>query len=390
MKKYVSLLLSLFLFLSSSIAVFSINTTNNEAENENLQPFEVNATSCVLIEANTGELLYSKNPDEMLPPASVTKIMTILLIAEAIDEGKIALTDKVSISEHASSMGGSQVFLKEGEIMSVEDLLKCTIISSANDAALALAEFLMGSEEGFVNEMNRRANELGMENTVFENVTGLDDTTSNHLTSAKDISIMSRELLKHGLVTKYSSLWQDSIRNGSFILTNTNRLVRYYDGCNGLKTGSTAKAGYCISVSAERDGMELIAVIMNAESRDERNKIARELLDYGFANFTLYSEEEKFIEEVPVYFGSLEKIKVYSKKFSALIKKGDLKNVNSIYQIPEYIDAPVTSGDIVGKIEYRIGEEIIGSSDLYVKEDAERLGYFDILLKIFKTMIGMT
>ena len=207
-------------------------------------------------------MLYEENADQALPPASVTKIMTLLLVMEAIDGGSITLNDTVQVSENAASMGGSQVFLEPGETMSVEELLKCVIVASANDASVALAEFVAGSEEAFVARMNERAGQLGMQNTHFENTNGLDDTTTEHLTSARDIAIMSAELIRHPKILDYSSIWMDSIRNGSFGLTNTNRLIRFYRGANGLKTGSTSRAGFCISASALRDGMQLIAVVM--------------------------------------------------------------------------------------------------------------------------------
>ncbi len=284
MKKTIAFIMVIVLLFLPSIEVNGENIAKNESEIEaNIEC--PNAKSAVLMEATTGEIIYSKEENRKLIPASVTKIMTLLLVAEAISEGKIALNDMVTISAFAASMGGSQVFLKEGEVMSVEELLKCTVIASANDAAVALAEFVSGSESVFVSIMNNRAKELGMNNTFFENVTGLDDTTENHLTSALDIALMSRELIKHDIILKYSSLWQDTIRNGEFTLTNTNRLVRFYEGCNGLKTGSTSKAGYCMSATANRNGMHLIAVVMGAETRDARNETAKNLLDFGFANY---------------------------------------------------------------------------------------------------------
>ena len=230
--------------------------------------------SAVLMEASTGRVLYEKNADAALPPASVTKVMTLLLVMEAVDAGKIKLDDMVPVSEHAALMGGSQVYLKVGEEMTVEEMIKCVVIASANDCAVALAEFVAGSEEAFVTQMNARAEALGMENTHFENTNGLDDTVANDVISARDIAIMSRELIQHELILKYSSIWMDTIRNGAFGLTNTNRLVRFYSGANGLKTGSTAKAKFCISATAKRDGMQLIAVIMAAPTRDVRNHAA--------------------------------------------------------------------------------------------------------------------
>ena len=231
--------------------------------------------SAILIEASTGKVLYEQDPDKALPPASVTKVMTLLLVMEAIEAGKIKYSDTVRASANACSMGGSQIFLEENEEMSVEDLVKSVVIASANDAAVALAEYVAGTEEAFVKQMNEKARTLGMKNTNFENTNGLDDTAQNHVTSAGDIAIMSRELIRHTEILEFSSTWMDTIRNGQFGLTNTNRLVRFYRGCNGLKTGSTKKAGFCVSVTAEREGMTLICVIMGAESRDVRNAEAQ-------------------------------------------------------------------------------------------------------------------
>ena len=380
MRKIFSLLLFLCFLFSFTVPVFA------EGDNAN---FDLDAESAILIEAGTGKVLYEKNATKRLPPASVTKIMTILLVMEAIERGEVSISDIVHISPNASSMGGSQVFLKEGEQMTLEELLKCAIIASANDAAVALAEFISGSVESFVKTMNDRATELGMTETFFENVTGLDDTTVNHLTCARDIAIMSRELIRYELVTKYSSMWQDTIRNGEFTLTNTNRLVRYYDGCNGLKTGSTAKAGYCISASAKRNGMQLIAVIMNSPTRDARNAAARKLLDYGFANFSIYEKGEEIIGEVSVYYGREEKITVKSKPFSALVRKSDINKVELELQIPDYVIAPLKSGDVVGRVIFKIGEKQLGEAEIYVLENVEKLDFFDAFLKLLYALIGV-
>jgi D-alanyl-D-alanine carboxypeptidase (penicillin-binding protein 5/6) len=270
--------------------------------------------SAVLMEASTGQILYAQNPAEAMPPASVTKIMTLLLVMEAMEEGRLAWEDTVTASAHAASMGGSQIFLKEGEQMTARDLIKSVVIASANDAAVALAEHTYGSEDAFVRRMNERAAELGMTATHFENTNGLDDTAVNHVTSAGDIAIMSRELIRHGEILTYSSTWMDSIRGGAFGLTNTNRLVRFYPGCNGLKTGSTSKAGFCISVTAEREGMTLICVIMGAESRDIRNAAATRLLDWGFATFSVYHAEGGDAGEVELKGGKTDTVKPLSQQ----------------------------------------------------------------------------
>lgn len=390
MKKVLCILLICIVFVFSGMSIYAVSSTNIEAEIETIgDDFDIDGRSAVLMEANTGKILFAKNETTEASPASVTKIMTLLLVMEAIEDERISLTDNVIISEYASSMGGSQVFLEEGEEMKVEELIKCTVIASANDAAVALAEHIGGSEKMFVSMMNKRASELEMTNSNFENVTGLDDTTKNHFTSAKDIAIMSRELIKHDLILKYSTLWQDTIRNGEFTLTNTNRLVRYYDGCNGLKTGSTDKAGYCISATAKRGGMQLIAVIMGAETRDKRNAAARSLLDYGFSNYAIYSNEEKLIENVPINNGTKSTTPIYSSEFSAVIPKNMLKKVELTYEIPENITAPLISGDIVGRIVYKLNDEQIGTSDIFIKEDIDKITFFDIFCDLLKRIFNL-
>lgn len=390
MKKILSALLAFLLVVSFVTPSFAENSQNIEAENTMLvkPDFEVEAKSAVLMDAASGEILFLQNADAAYSPASVTKIMTLLLVMEAVDEGKISLADKVRISDYAASMGGSQVFLREGEELTVEELIKCAVIASANDASVALAELVAGSEAAFVSMMNKRAGELSMNNTNFENVTGLDDDTVDHKTSARDIAIMSRELISHKKILEYTSIWQDSIRNGEFTLTNTNRLVRFYEGCNGLKTGSTSKAGYCMSATAKRGNMQLIAVVMGAESRDTRNSIARMLLDFGFSNYALYSADERMLERAPVHFGSSDMIELYSTPFSKMINKSDVSKVELKYTIPESLKAPIKAGDSVGKIEYYIGDELLGESEIVVKADISRLGFFDLLLRMIVEIVG--
>lgn len=338
--------------------------------------------SVILMEANTGSILYTQNADEALPPASVTKIMTLLLVMEAVDSGVIHLEDPISVSANAASMGGSQVYLKEGERMSVEDLLKSVVIASANDAAVALAEYVCGSVSAFVEKMNERAGQLGMKNTKFENVTGLDDTAQNHLTSARDIALMSRELIKHKTVLQYSSIWMDSIRNGEFGLTNTNRLVRFYPGCTGLKTGSTSKAGFCVSVTAERDGMSLICVVMGAESRDLRNAIATQALDWGFASFGVFSSARTELEPMSLKGGMKDTCPVYYEAFSCVLPKSDLARVEVKTAVPEERYAPVREGEIVGEVLFLVGDRVIGKTDVYAEESVARIHYFEILKRM--------
>ncbi len=382
MKKIILFILTFSMVFSISLQVFAENEINNKAEIEAAIDCPL-VKSAVLMDADTGEIIFSKEENIKLNPASVTKIMTLLLVSEAIADGKIKLEDEVKISSLAASMGGSQVFLKEGEAMNVEELLKCTIIASANDAAVALAELVAGSVNAFVSEMNRKAENLGMKNTNFENVTGLDDTTENHLTSALDIAIMSRELIKHEIILKYSSIWQDTIRNGEFTLTNTNRLVRFYDGCNGLKTGSTSKAGFCMSATAKRGDMQLIAVVMGAETRDNRNETARNLLDYGFANYGIFKCEEAPLEDINIRFGVKNSVTLYEGKFIKLLSKTDISKVEKIYTIPENLNAPISQNEAVGKVEYLIGDEKIGETIIFAKENVERISFWELWRRIF-------
>ena len=386
MKKLFLCLLSVLLAVGTGISAFAAGE-ENQGDAKTSPAFTVDAKSAVLMEATTGEVLFAQNESAAYSPASVTKIMTLLLVMEAVDGGRASLGDRISVSEHAASMGGSQVFLKEGESMTLEDLLKCTVIASANDAALALAEHVCGSESAFVARMNTRAGELGMRSSHFENVTGLDDTTKNHVTSAFDIALMSRELLKHETILKYASLWQDSIRDGAFVLTNTNRLVRYYEGCNGLKTGSTAKAGYCVSASAKRGNTQLIAVIMGAENRDARNAAARALLDYGFGNFAFYENPEAELEKIPVLGGYSDFVTVKNRPFCKVVEKSAVGAVEKVYEIPEKIKAPVTEGDAVGRISYRIGDETIGESEIYAVADVGKITFGEIFLRLIKNIL---
>lgn len=387
MKKTIVCIIIIALLILPAMQIYGENNIKYKAEIEaNIECPMVK--SAVLMESTTGEIIFSKEENKKLIPASVTKIMTLLLVAEALAEEKIALTDDVKISAFAASMGGSQVFLKEGESMSVEELLKCTVIASANDAAVALAELVAGSESVFVGMMNSRAKELGMNNTFFENVTGLDDTTENHLTSALDIALMSRELIKHEIILKYSSLWQDTIRNGEFTLTNTNRLVRFYDGCNGLKTGSTSKAGYCMSATAKRNGMQLIAVVMGAETRDARNETARNLLDYGFANYELFKNEVASFENISVRFGTKNNTMLYEGEFCKLVSRSDASKIEKVYCVPEYITAPLYENESVGKVEFILKGEKIGEANIFSKVNIEKISFWQlfrrILFNVFK------
>lgn len=347
-----------------------------------LDPGELDAKSALLMEAETGEVLYEMNADESLPPASVTKIMTLLLVMEAVDGGSISLNDSVSVSENAAGMGGSQVFLSPGEQMSVETLVKCTVISSANDAAVALAEYVCGSEEAFVARMNERAAELGMNSTHFENATGLDDTTINHVTSARDIAIMSAQLMRHEKILEFSSTWMDSIRDGAFTLTNTNRLVRFYDGATGLKTGSTSKAGYCMSATAKRGELHLIAVIMGASSRDARNASAKKLLDIGFAGKALFRCAGGELEPIPVHGSIGGSVVPAVQPFSRVIEKGQDGKVTTEYELPEFLGTPVAQGQVIGRAVFSADGNVIGESEIRASNAVDAASFFDVFTQI--------
>ncbi len=340
-------------------------------------------TSAILIEKETGKVLFEQNADEALPPASVTKIMTLLLVMEAIEEGKLKLDDMVTASAHACSMGGSQIYLEEGESMTAQDMIKSVVIASANDAAVALAEHIAGTEEAFVEMMNQRAKELGMYKTNFENTNGLDDTAENHVTSARDIAIMSAKLLSYEKITEFSSIWMDTVRDGKFGLTNTNRLVRFYKGANGLKTGSTSKAKFCISASAERDGMTLIAVIMAAPTRDVRNAAATSLLDYGFANYALYEDSSSVPQAIPVSGGMKNNCRIQNTNFSTVIEKSKSSSITTKVEIPESVSAPIKKGEKIGTVSYYCGEELIGSCDVIAGESVDKISFLTLLAKIF-------
>lgn len=346
------------------------------------------AKSVILMESTTGRVLYESNADEKLPPASVTKIMTMLIVMEAVDSGKISLTDMVTVSEKAASMGGSQVYLEPGEKMSVDEMMKCVAVASANDAALALAEHIAGSEEEFVNKMNYRAGELGMYNTHFENTNGLDDTTENHLTTARDIGIMSCELLKHEKILDYTNIWMDTVRNGQFGLSNTNRLIRYYKGANGLKTGSTSKAKFCISASAKRDGLQLVAVVMASSTRDARNTAAAKLLDYGFANYSFIHYDGSPMDDIAVRGGNGEQVGIYTEDFGAVIEKNNANGVTFEIELPEYLTAPVKKGSVVGEIIYKTADGTeIGRAEIFANSDVEKRSFGYQFKKIFENFM---
>ena len=349
----------------------------------------VTAPSAILMEMTTGTVLYEKDADTARPPASVTKVMTMLLIFDALAEGKIQLEDEVTTSEYASSMGGSQVFLEIGEKQTVETLLKCISVASANDACVAMAEYISGNEEEFVRQMNLRAEGLGMKHTHFVNCNGLD--AEGHETSAHDIALMSRELLlKYPEIHNYCTIWMENITHttskgsSEFGLTNTNKLIRQYEYATGLKTGSTGKAKFCVSATAEKNGVSLIAVIMGAEDSKARFKDAVTLLNYGFGKCQMYTDEKMpSLDPISVTGGIQESISLeYEKKFTYLDTTGaNLNAVTSRLQIPDKVNAPVKKGDTVGQRIYYLDEKEIGSVNLLAEETVKKAGFFDYLRK---------
>lgn len=338
---------------------------------------ELDAKSAILMDQMTGKVLYELNADDRLPPASVTKVMSLLLIAEAIDSGKIKLDDNVTCSEHAMSKGGSQIWLEVGETMTVDQLLKATAVGSANDATTALAEHVAGSEEGFVARMNERAAELGMKNTNFVNCTGLD--ADNHYTSARDIAIMSSELMKHEFIQDYTTIWMDTLRGGQTQLVNTNKLVRFYQGATGLKTGTTDKAGHCLSATATRDGLNLVAVVLGSSTGKSRFASAKKLLDYGFANFEskIIAVADDLLHDVNVTGGTVKKIGVEPNgTLGVLINKGDAENIETEIKLPDSVEAPITAGDTVGHAVISLSGDEIGQIDLIATQTAEKMTYW--------------
>lgn len=359
-------------------------SAQNKKDLEKL-PVEIKAKAAILIDALTGTVLLEYNPDLKLYPASVTKIMTMLLVAEAISNKKIALTDKVSCSANAASKGGSQIWLEEGEQMTVDELLRATAIGSANDAATLLGEYISGSEESFISLMNERALQLGMKNTCFVNATGLDDTTDEHLTTARDIAIMSRELLKYSFITKYTTVWMDSLRGGETELVNTNKLVRFYNGTTGLKTGTTAKAGCCISASAKRDGLHLIAVVMGSQNSNERFNTAKAMLSWGFSNYTVYQPkvDKNEISSIPVIGGLQENVEIVIPDLSPLlIKKGEVEKVKVEIEVCENVEAPVLENQTLGKVTVFVDEKNVKEYKILSARAVDKINIFSAMLRI--------
>ena len=352
---------------------------------------QIPAKSALLMEMETGTVLYASNEHEALAPASVTKVMTLLLIMEAIDAGRIGWDDPVTASEEAAAKGGSQIYLKAGEEMSVSDMVKSIAVSSANDCACAMAEHIAGSETAFVTMMNTRARELGMENTNFVNCTGLDDEpdAADHKTSAYDIALMSRELMmKHPDIQKYTTIWMDTVRNGEFGLSNTNKLIRFYNGATGLKTGFTSGAGYCLSATAQREEVHLVAVVMGCETSKERLAACKSLLDYGFANYALVVPEAQEDLQVPVVLGKADTVNaVLSERTPLLVDKGQRNAVTTQVELEPEIKAPVRKGQRLGTLTVRSGEQILKEIPLVAADSVEKLNYWDIFVTILKKFV---
>ena len=380
---------STFCYANDSIYTWSSPATQTMAVSSNIteeytndtsNPLKLDCESAILIEQNTGEVLYSYNVHEKLRPASVTKIMSILLIMDAIKEGKINYDTKIPCSENAASMGGSQIWLDTTETLTVEEMLKAICVVSANDCVTAIAEYLGGTEEGFVKMMNEKAKELGMNDTEFKNCHGIDE--DGHLTSSYDISLMSKELLvRYPEITKYTTIWNDSLRDGKSELVNTNKLVRNYNGCTGLKTGSTSQALFNLSASATRDGLSLIAVVMKAPTSAKRFKNASSLLDFGFANFEYKKmiSKDDIIKNLIVEKGVISETNVVAEKdCGTLISKGNDFNIEQVIEMPDVIGAPVKKGDIVGRVIYRLNEKNIGECNVIVTQDIEKIGFFNM------------
>lgn len=383
MKKIISLFLSIIFLINQNTFIFASQKGCN---------INIGSKSAVLMDASTGSLLYEKNCHQKLPPASVTKVMTMLIICEAIESGKIKIDDEVTISEKASSMGGSQIFLEVGETQTVETLLKGIAIASANDACVAMAEYIGGSVEEFVDMMNKRANELNMKDTHFANTNGL--PIKNHYTSAYDIALMSKELLNHKIIEKYLTTWMDNVtvgkKHAQIGLANTNKLIKYYNGATGVKTGFTGEAKFCVSASAKRNNTHLIAVILGGETSKDRFQDASNLLDYGFANYEsvkLCSKEQKMYT-LELKKADIEKIDLIAKDdLSILIKKGQNKDFTKKIKVEKNLKLPIKKGTTLGKVMIYKGDKLLGEVELVNNQEINKAGYLQMLKRVFSNII---
>lgn len=383
-RKFLSLFLALFLFLAAVVSAFAAQP---EALNRIYDPFatalpasgspgiSVDVPFAILMDRHTGTVIFEQEADVQTQPASITKIMTILLTLEEIEAGRLSLTDMINTSAYAASMGGSQIFLEEGEQMTAEDMLKSVIISSANDASVALAEHIAGTEEAFVARMNERASALGMTNTVFINSTGLPGEGIDNLTTARDVAIMSRALLAHDLVKEFSTIWMDTVRNGEFGLTNTNRLVYYFDGATGLKTGFTQEAMYCLAASAMRDGVEFIAVVLHGQTSDTRFEAAKTLLNYAFANYTLLElQPDEVLPPMLVSLGTVDSVQpILQGDDQILISKTATATIRQEISLVEELSAPVTQGQVLGSLSVFDGDNLIATVPIVAADEVEKI-----------------
>lgn len=391
-KKIISIVLSILTLLLANTG-YAFNTIEVSTQpvttiTEDF-PMKLSSKSAILMDTVTGKVLIAKNAYEELPPASVTKIMSLLLVMEAIEDGKISLTDTVMVSETAAKKGGSQIWLEVGETMTVDELLKATVVASANDACTALGEFVAGSETAFITMMNERATQLGLNNTNFENCTGLDDTTNNHYTSAYDIAIMSAELIKYDLIIEYSTIWMDYLRDGATELVNTNKLIRTYDGITGLKTGTTSKAGCCVSATATRGTTSYVAVVLGANNSSERFADAKALLDWGFANYEIFTPkiDKSQINELSIINGVTQKfVPICENAESLLIPKGQGVNVVQKIELPEDVAAPIEKGQVVGKIRFLLSDNEICSFKLYSEFEIEKMSFSHGMRKLLSVL----
>lgn len=378
---------AMLMIISLLFSFVCLNSYAVEEEPQENPTLEINAKSAILVEPETGAVLYSLNPDEKLHAASVTKVMTLLLVAEAIESGMLDFSDTITASRYAVSMGGSQIWLKEGETMTVDELLKATCVASANDAAVALGEAIAGSNDAFVEMMNKRAQELGMTNTLYKNATGLDDSDDDHLTSARDIAIVSSELMKHEFIKDYTLIWMDYLRDGKTELVNTNKLIKRYQGITGLKTGTTSKAGSCLSATAERNGMKLVAVVLGAPKSEDRFDAATTMLDYGFSNYETVKPDfdAEMLEPLKVTGGMCSNVKIMTKIDSkVLVPKGRGKDIVVSVDVVPSIEAPVTSGMNVGSIRLTLDGTIIGEYPIYTDGGVDEVK----AVRVFKRIIG--
>ncbi len=380
-----ALLTLLFVFMQPLSAFAAVTAATDVTVAEKVSDLGEGCASVLLMEACTGTVLYENAGDTKLPIASVTKVMTLLLVAEAIDSGKISKEDLVTVSENAASKGGSQIYLEVGEQMSVHDLLKAVVVASANDGATALGEFVSGTEAAFVGDMNERAKSLGLD-CSFVNPTGLDDEEC-HTLSARDVAVISRELLMHEWITEYSTIWMDSVRDGAFGLTNTNRLVRFYEGTTGLKTGSTSKAKYCISASAKRDGLHLVAVVLGGETSDRRFAAAKELFDWGFANYALYEPQKVDFSPVRVWGGITDEVQPAHGGEGILVRKSQVSKLEEEVHLPEELLAPIKEGDPIGEVVYRMDGEEIARHPILAQNSVEAADFLFVLRRLISASL---